>query len=415
MARIDNETLARLAPAAAACLSPLGREIRFPKGILSQNAQARDAELRATIGQLTDGQGHSLGLTSITAHLEGLSEDACCLYSAPGGFPALRRAWAERQGLPDQDDAPVVTLGLTHGLSTLADLFCDADTDVVVPLPYWGNYRLIFELRRGARLVTYPFFDGDGFNVDGLRDALSRVRSKALVLLNFPGNPTGYSPHARDEVPAILDALASCPVPIVVATDDAYEDWVFEPEAQQRSLFWALRERADPARMLPVKVDGATKSLLFFGGRVGFLRFGCDPVAGQVLADKAMAVARGTLSTPPGPSQALTLAALRDPRTDPELAARKELMLGRYQALTASLSTLEGTRLRPLPGNAGFFRLVQCTGGLDAETVRLDLLREHSAGVIADASTNALRVAFCSIEAHDIPELVSRLRQAVAG
>lgn len=414
MARLDNDTLARLAPAASACLSPLGREIRFPKGILSQNAQSRGAELRATIGQLTDGEGHSLGLTSITRHLEGLNADQVCLYSPPGGFPALRRAWADRQGLPDQDDAPVVTLGLTHGLSTLADLFCDADTDVIVPLPYWGNYRLIFEFRRGARLVTYPFFDGDGFNVAGLRDALSKVRAKALVILNFPGNPTGYTPHATDEVPAILNALTSCPKPIVVATDDAYEDWVFEPDAQPRSLFWALRERVDPARVLPVKVDGATKSLLFFGGRVGFLRFGCDPEAGAVLADKAMAIARGTVSTPPGPSQALTLAALQDPRTDVELAARKDLMLARYQALTQSLPLLEGTRLSPLPGNAGFFRLLQCTGGLDAETVRLDLLREHSAGVIAISSTNALRVAFCSIEAHDIPKLVSRLR-AVAG
>src|SRR5690606_6701942 len=142
------------------------------------------------------------------------------------------------------------------------------------------NYELLFSLHAGARFVTYPFFADGRFDVQGLAEALERVRTKAVVVLNFPGNPSGYMP-TPEEARQIVDVLTSWRGPGVVVFDDAYQGWVYEEGLQPRSLFWELVERADPERLLPIKVDGATKELLFFSSRVGFVT---TPATGQAEA-----------------------------------------------------------------------------------------------------------------------------------
>ena len=74
-------------------------------------------------------------------------------YSPQLGLPALREAWgihtAQRTGINRLPD-PMVTVALTHGVSLCADLFTDPKTTVLIPAPSWGNYKAIFNLRRGA-------------------------------------------------------------------------------------------------------------------------------------------------------------------------------------------------------------------------------------------------------------------------
>ena len=62
-----------------------------------------------------------------------------------------------------------------------------------------------------ARIATYPFYKGSGFNTEGFARALeeeSRGRDKIVVLLNFPNNPTGYMPTPA-EGKALVEALRS--------------------------------------------------------------------------------------------------------------------------------------------------------------------------------------------------------------
>ena len=51
----------------------------------------------------------------------------------------------------------------------------EADPGDVVLMPdkLWGNYRLRFEVQQGAAVKTFPFYAGQGFNVDGFREALA--------------------------------------------------------------------------------------------------------------------------------------------------------------------------------------------------------------------------------------------------
>lgn len=407
-------------PAAAALLSPLGREAAFPKGIPAQSREARDCRYKATIGQITDGQGNPIPLPSMATLLGDLEPKTAFLYSPQGGFPDLREAWARRilaeATQPITISKPLVTLALTHGLSLTADLFADPSTDVIMPAPSWGNYKAIYKLRRGANLVTWPCFNGDQrLNLDGLAAALSQVRTKAVVLLNFPGNPTGFTPDSEDVAGLMEVLLAHRGTPLAVVCDDAYQGLYHEPSVHQRSIFYDLAAQASPEWILPIKVDGATKELAFFGGRVGFLTFAAGEAASDALNDKAIAICRATVSSLPGPSQQVVLRALENPNLQLEVDALRETLAVRYRTLKAGLEELKGTGVTPYPFNSGCFALLGLPSGLNAGQLRKRLIEEFSVGLIAIESENALRIAYCSMAEEDLQPMLERIKSAISG
>jgi aspartate/methionine/tyrosine aminotransferase len=411
-----NEVLRREAPAAFRCLSELGLRAAFPMGNPAQSAQARGTRLNATIGQVTDGRGGAVPIEAMRALVPALDPEMAFLYSPQAGHSPLRKAWHERQrsqsgGSTVPTSMPILVHGLTQGLSFVADLFADADTDVVLPTPTWENYELLFTMRLPARIHTYDYYAGSSYNVAGLAAALEKVRTKGIVVLGFPGNPTGYTPTA-EEGRRIAEIVTAHPGPLVIAVDDAYAGLIYEPGLQERSLFWEIAERSDPERHFVVRVDGATKELFFFPGRVGFLTHDRTGAAEEALASKFNCVGRGTVSGPPGPSQAIILQALRDPLLEAQIADRVADMKSRYEALRDALRGLGSPWLKPLPFNSGLFALVRVDGAIDADHLRRHLIEKYSVGTIVIPEVNALRIAFCSVRSDEIPELVDRIAKA---
>jgi aspartate/methionine/tyrosine aminotransferase len=414
-----NQTLAEGCPPASALLSALGRSMYFPKGIPFQAAQARGTRYNATIGEVTDGRGQPMPIGALEAPLSGLDARMSHLYSPPAGHPALRDAWARRQrayagGSLVPTTRPFVALGLTHAVSLAAELFVDAGTPVLVPRPRWGNYDQVFGVRRLGRLVPYDLFIGGRWDPSGLAEAAAAVQGPSVLILNFPNNPTGFSPSAAD-VPAIVNAALAGPYPRMVLVDDAYLGMNYAEGLPERSLFWDLAEAADPARHLVARADGVTKELLFFPGRVGFLTFALDP-AGPVAAaleSKLAGLVRSILGSPPGPSQALVLHALNDPTLEAQIQGRRGILAERARVLTQALAGLNDPGVRVYPFNSGVFALVGLDPSLPADEVRRHLIETESLGLVAE-DDNALRIAYCSVDVHDIPELVSRLGRGLS-
>ncbi|MBJ8193091.1 aminotransferase class I/II-fold pyridoxal phosphate-dependent enzyme, partial [Bacillus cereus] len=81
---------------------------------------------------------------------------------------------------------------------------------------------------------------------------------KAIVVLNFPNNPTGYTPGVEEgkAIVAAIQEAAEAGINVVVVTDDAYFGLFFE-DSLHESLFGQLAGLHP--RILPVKIDGATK------------------------------------------------------------------------------------------------------------------------------------------------------------
>ena len=389
--------------AAASCLSATGRRMFFPMGIPAQASEAKSADINATIGQLTDGAGGAMPLPAISDHLTGISLEEATLYTPQGGNKALRAAWRSR--LQDAGSCPMsdpfCTVGLTHGLSLLAELFVDDDTDVLLPNPGWGNYDHIFSVKMDARVHKYPVFEDGQFAPDAIRNALAKVQTKGVLVLNFPGNPTGYTPTAAELQPW-LQAIRETEKPIVVICDDAYAGFVYEEGLLPRSPFYELAS-APTDRVLSVKVDGATKELCFFGGRVGFVTFGASGDAADALDAKLKGMARANVSTAPAVSQALVLSALRNPDLPAQQAERFTESVARYTRLKTALAE---TQLPVVPFNSGFFALIPIEG--DPEALRQRLLK-RGVGVVSLPKYNAIRVAFSSTSLADIDKLVGAI------
>lgn len=409
-----NERLAAEAPQVFQALSPLARRAFFPKGIPYQANQSAACAINATIGQITDGCGNPLPLARLGELLAGLSAKDAFLYSPIQGRPKARQLWHEKLVKEDARmegiGLPAVTAGICHAISMGAELFFSPGDTLLLPDLYWDNYEQIFGIRLEARIERYPFYASDlsGFNVDGLRRALAKVPGKVHVLLDFPSNPSGYSP-TPEEMQAIADVLVGAAEhrTVVVYCDDAYHGLVFEKTATSKSLFFELIGRHP--NLIPLKCDGITKELSFFGGRVGFLTFGTSAAAAEILVDKSKSLIRSGIGSPVGLSQYLMEEELLDPRHDASFEAMRQILESRYGRLKNALSK-PTEQWTVYPFNAGCFCLLELRAGLDAEAIRQRLIREESVGVVNHGDRH-LRLAFCSLKEAAIEPLVDALER----
>jgi aspartate/methionine/tyrosine aminotransferase len=412
-----NNVIRQEAPVVMRLLSELGRKLYFPKGILTQSAEANAKAHRynATIGEAREMQ-HSMGLACLTSQLSGLTPDEALPYAPSAGRADLRKAWQGeiREKNPSLGSThislPVVTSGITHGLSTLADLFVDEGDLLLLPDQVWGNYNLVFGVKRGARVDKYPLYGpAGGFDVEGLREVIKKHANlgKLIVLFNFPNNPTGYSitPAEADQIRDILvhdaakqdcDVLAIC--------DDAYFGLFYDDEVLKESLFTRLAG-AHP-NILAVKLDGASKEDYAWGLRVAFVTYAVPggAAAYEALEKKTGGCIRGTISNSPNVSQSLVLKAMNDPAYKAQKAEKFEVLKRRATAVRTILSDPRFAEAWTLyPFNSGYFMCVKLNG-IDAEQYRVRLLDTYGVGVIANNSTD-IRIAISCVDLGDLLDL----------
>ena len=425
---------------ASRLLSDLGKRMYFPKGIISQSAEADEKAHRfnATIGMAYE-NGEPMILDSIRAGLPTLSPREAVAYASTAGVAALRTRWRaeldrKNPGLRGKDcSLSVVLPGLTAAVSAIADLFLDAGDEMVLPDLSWPNYRLIIEERKDAKCVTYPTFTprgapraaGQGYNVAGLeaelRASALRAKSagktaKAACILNFPNNPTGYTPTLAeaDAIVAALVRVASEGVALLVLVDDAYFGLQYEDGLLAESIF-ARVAWAHP-NILAVKADGPTKEDYVWGFRLGFLTFGSaslEPKGYEALVKKLMGLVRSTVSNSSAPAQYLILKSLDAPGAAAQKERLRGLLKSRYQRARDCLASApQPPCLKALPFNSGYFMSFECDG-ISAETLRKKLLLEKGIGTIS-IQDRYLRVAFSSVEAKDMAELLTAVADAAA-
>ncbi len=429
LAKALNDRLETAAPEVMQMLSALGRRLYFPKGILSQSAEAKQKAKRfnATIGIATEG-GEPMHLASAAKHLVDVAPAEAFPYAPPAGQPALRERWRDKQ-LGENPSLrgkhiglPVVTSAITHGLTLVADLFVDPGDRILLPDKLWGNYRLTYEVQRGAKIATFPFFAGGGFNTEGFARALAQTaagRDKLIALLNFPNNPTGYmpTPEEGEALVAALIAQAEAGTRVVAVFDDAYFGLFYHLGGQSmtESLFALAANRH--ANLLAVKLDGATKELFVWGLRCGFITLApgraesADEVC-DVLDAKLRGAIRGGISNIPQLSQTIVRKALESSTIDAERAEKRETLRARAEKVYEVANQPRFAESWDVyPFNSGYFMCV-AVKGVEAEKVRLHLLDTYGIGVIAAGPTD-IRIAFSCLAVDDVEPLFEDLHKAI--
>jgi aspartate/methionine/tyrosine aminotransferase len=409
-------------------LSGVGKSLFFPKGILSQGAEAKEKAHRfnATIGMATE-KGRTMHLSSVMAMLHGIEPEEALTYAPSFGILPLRQAWQEdllrkNPSLNGKEiSLPIVSHAITHGLSVVSDMWVDPGDVIILPDKMWGNYNLIFAVRRGARIVHYPLFDSNGsFNLKGFETCVqseATARNKIIVILNFPNNPTGYTitPREADEIADILRRAAENGTRVLALTDDAYFGLFYTDDALKESIFTRLI--GQDARLLAIKLDGATKENYAWGLRVGFITYGAALTGEtrplyEALEKKTAGAVRGSISNASHLSQEIVLRFLKG---DSYLAEKEDkfvIMKDRAREVTRVLSDPKyRDAWEPYPFNSGYFMCLRLKT-VEAEPLRVHLLNQYGIGLIS-LGENDLRVAFSCLEKEDTRELFDTLYRAV--
>lgn len=392
-------------------LSSMGRRLFFPRGIVAQAAEAKKtAKINATLG-IAFHDGKPLMLPSLAKLLPALGPEEAVIYAPTAGVEPFRKAWKEailrkNPALKDGDfTLPVVTPGITAGITYIAELFLDEGQTMLMGDPSWENYSLIFAERRGAVVKEIPLFAGTGLNLAAFDRALKEEAKAGSIrlILNFPNNPSGYTPYTAEinALVMMIQEIADSGVNILLICDDAYFGLFYENDIEKESIFSRFATLHE--RVLAVKIDGPTKEDYVWGLRTAFISFGTKGLslaAQEALEKKLMGAIRSSVSCSNTPAQNLALKAWGDPAIAPDKEAFFKLLLRRYQAVKRFLKENPIPKgLETLPFNSGYFMSFRCKNH-NAEDHR-QLLLKKGIGTIA-LGTEYLRVTFAAIEEEDI-------------
>lgn len=422
-----NEIIQEANPNIYDMLSRKGKNLYFPKGILSQGAEAKEkaSKYNATIGIATEG-GAPMHLPSIMSYIN-LPPNQSLTYAPSFGKPELRETWRQLMFTKNPSLAgkeislPVVTNAITHGLSVTAEMWIDENDVIILPDKIWGNYNLVLTVLHGAKIRQHPLFSSQGgFNLSAFEDTLREealTRKKMTVLLNFPNNPTGYTPTEAEgkRIVEILVSLAEEGINVLAIADDAYFGLFYDAHSMKESFF-ALLTEAHP-RIMAIKLDGATKEDYVWGLRVGFITYGTSLKgnprgAYEALEKKTAGAVRGTISNSPHLSQSIILGSFNSENYTREKEEKFRILSNRATRVKEVLASDKYTEAWDVyPFNSGYFMCLRLKT-VNAEELRLHLLDRYGVGVISLGETD-IRIAFSCVEEENIAELFEIIFQGI--
>jgi aspartate/methionine/tyrosine aminotransferase len=399
-------------------LTKRGKNIFFPKeGILGQTADAKGKKINATIGIAVEDDNSPMRLPSIEKQIN-LDPSMAFPYAPSFGRPGIRKRWKEmiyekNPSLAGKEiSLPIVSNALTHALSIVAHMFLRKKDTLVVSDLFWGNYNLIFTHAFGATISKFNLFDEGKFDLKSFEESIQNIQSKKkVILLNFPNNPTGYTPtlEETDSIINILKSEAEKGNRLVVIMDDAYFGLVYQEGIAMESIFARLADLHK--NLLAVKVDGATKEDYVWGFRVGFITYGIKNGTKELynaLEAKTAGAVRGNISNACNLSQSLLLNAFTSPSYQQEKEDKFKILKARYDKVKEVLRDSKYENyFKPYPFNSGYFMCIRLKKGLDGEQIRKILLDKYDTGLIN--LNNVFRIAFSAAAEKDIPALFENI------
>ena len=314
-------------------------------------------------------------------------------------------------------------------------MFLNPGEYIISPNKRWGNYDNVIVKHLGAEIKSFEFFKDNKIDLQSLKETIEDVanrQEKIVIILNFPNNPTGYNPtfqEAKDLINLLKDTYYLVKKPMIIIVDDAYGNLFYTDKHLKKSLFYELQQLDED--IIPIKLDGITKELLMYGGRIGFLTIGLKPnwvnndeeleALKLEINNKLEGMNRSTLSNCNHFYQAITQKMFNEIGMNKIIEARNkviELLKIRYEKINLELANIDNPDVSVDPNSGGFFLFVNLNPDRIKATEFADhLLKKYKVGVIPIEkpyeNINGIRIAYCSIDIGQIPELVNRINLAL--
>ena len=406
--------------------SKLGENIILPQDVLIQSKEtsAVIGAINATIGIATANK-KAMALPSINKVITEISNSEYLPYSPTPGLPKMRELWKEKI-LADNPtinkeylSLPMVTTGITQGIDIAANLFSEKNDALLLPSLFWQNYGQIYTIKLGNNIYKYNQFDEENnFSIENFKTALYSIKEdKISLILNFPNNPTGYTP-SDDELTKLVEVInifakEHPSKQLIIVSDDAYFGLFFEENHKTPTLS-ATYKLAENSNCLIVKLDGITKEFYSWGLRVGFITYYTkDDTLRKILLEKTQGYLRSTTSSPSNLSQQIALRLLENKQALIEKEENDNIIQERYNELKSAISKENlATLVTVLPFNSGYFFTIKLPTAINAHEFRLKFLNEYKYGVYS-MDDEHIRIAFSCLDKELIPELISKFKECI--
>ena len=406
--------------------SKLGENIILPQDVLIQSKETSIVPnaVNATIGIATDNK-KALSLPSINEVIKELSTTDYLPYSPTPGLLKIRELWKEKILKENSTinskylSLPMVTTGITQGIDIVANLFSEKDDALLLPNLFWQNYAQIFTIKLGNNIYKYNQFDNENnFNLADFKHTLYNIKeNKISIILNFPNNPTGYTPSTEEltQLVCIIDVFAkeNPNKNLIIISDDAYFGLFFEENHKTPTLSATYR-LADNNNCLVVKLDGITKEYYGWGLRVGFVTYyTSDDKLREIVLEKTQGYLRSTTSSPSNLSQQIALRLLESSQAKQEKTYNDNIIEERYHILKEAIAKYNlDNDVTILPFNSGYFFTIKMPEHIDAHKFRLKFLNDYKYGVYSMDDSH-IRIAFSCLDKELIPDLIKNFKLCI--
>jgi aspartate aminotransferase len=175
---------------------------------------------------------------------------------------AIARFVADETGLPFDERHIVMTVGAAGGLNVAFKALLDEGEEVIVPTPYFAEFRFYID-NAGGRMRLVNTHDDFSLNLVEIEKAIDRHTK--VVLINSPNNPTGvvYDASSIEKLGKILKKKGQeLGKTIYLIADEAYRKIVYD----QVKLPIAFHYYPHTLR-----VTSHSKDLALPGERIGYL------------------------------------------------------------------------------------------------------------------------------------------------
>ena len=406
--------------------SKLGENIILPQDVLIQSKETSIVPnaVNATIGIATDNK-KALSLPTINEVIKELSTAEYLPYSPTPGLLKIRELWKEKILKENSTinskylSLPMVTTGITQGIDIVANLFSEKDDALLLPNLFWQNYAQIFTIKLGNNIYKYNQFDNENnFNLADFKHTLYNIKeNKISIILNFPNNPTGYTPSTEEltQLVSIIDVFTkeNPNKNLIIISDDAYFGLFFEENHKTPTLS-ATYKLVDNNNCLVVKLDGITKEYYGWGLRVGFITYyTSDDELRKIALEKTQGYLRSTTSSPSNLSQQIALRLLESSQVKQEKTYNDSIIEGRYRILKEAIAKYNlDDDVTILPFNSGYFFTIKMPEHIDAHKFRLKFLHDYKYGV-SSMDDSHIRIAFSCLDKELIPDLIKNFKLCI--
>ncbi|HPU29066.1 MAG TPA: pyridoxal phosphate-dependent aminotransferase [Syntrophorhabdaceae bacterium] len=186
-------------------------------------------------------------------------------YMPNNGYEEVREDIAEylkvRYDLPFTKDHVYMSAGSAGGLNILLKSMLNAGDEVIVPKPYFMEFKYYIESHGGV-IKTVSTDDEFQLDLDKIASAITE-KTKA-ILINTPNNPTGvvYKEEKLKELARLLNEKRNKGKSIYLICDDAYRKIVFD-NINLPNIFKMYD--------LVISVTSHSKDLALPGERIGYI------------------------------------------------------------------------------------------------------------------------------------------------